>query len=215
MNDLTKKVLMLISEWKKNRENLIKKLKSNIIKLNEVQKNVDISKLVGNSTAIIGTTMAIIGAILTPFTFGASLGLTISGGSLSAAGSLTSAGSHLANFCISKSELKIAQDMLNEDKRLLLEIQDILRDANFKGELISFLSQTGSSLSTIFGVIHLTSAVDDVAKLSTYFVTKVVSNLPLVLTHITIALNLFGALCNIIDIFHTSKSVINSNLSLD
>ena len=90
MNDSIRDALETICEWKKNREILIIKLKFIIRKLSELQKNVDISKLAGSSTAVIGATLTVVGVLLTPFTFGSSLGLTIAGGTLSIAGSLTS-----------------------------------------------------------------------------------------------------------------------------
>ncbi len=202
--------IFAIMKWKKNRENLIQKLKFIIDKLNAVQRNVDITKIAGNSTAIVGATMAVVGAILTPFTFGASLGLTIAGGSLTAAGSLTSVGSHLANFFISKSELELAQLLLDEDKRLLLEIQDILRDDHFR---INLIRSAGTTLGVMIGAIQLTCLADDIAFLSSNLVVRTATNISVMISSLTIVFSIFGALFNIADIVGTSQRMSQGSRS--
>ena len=218
MNEsIIRDALKIIFKWKKNREILIIKLKQIISKLNKVQRNVDISRLTGSSTAVVGSTLTVVGVILAPFTFGTSLGLTIAGGTLSIAGTLTSAGSHLVNFCISKSELKLAQNLLNEDVRLLIEIQNALKDEEITSELIGFLTLTGSNLNKIIGAFQMTTALtntaEDIASLSASFVKKLAISLPKILSRLTIVFNLFGTLFNLIEIVHTSKSVSNGSKS--
>lgn len=211
MNDSIRDALETICEWKKNREILIIKLKFIIRKLSELQKNVDISKLAGSSTAVIGATLTVVGVLLTPFTFGSSLGLTIAGGTLSIAGSLTSFGSHLVNFCISKSEMKVAQNLLNEDIRLLIKMQSILKEEKFSSELLVFLTLTESNLNKLIGAFQTSSALattgEDIASLSASFIRKFVISLPKILYKLTIALNIFGTLFNIMEIVHTAKNV--------
>lgn len=63
--------------------------------LNLQKRNCTISKSVGVGTAGVGTILAIVGFALSPITFGASLGLTIAGGSLGILGSLTSTGTRI------------------------------------------------------------------------------------------------------------------------
>ena len=93
----------------------ITKLNEIIEELHETHHNVNISKVVGSSVGIFGGALSFLGVVLTPVSFGTSLGLTIVGSGIAATGGLVTTGAGLAETIISKSKMNEAQDAISAD----------------------------------------------------------------------------------------------------
>jgi hypothetical protein len=192
-------------------------LKSLINKLNKLKRNVDISKLVGSSVAIVGASMAVVGVVLAPATLCGSLALSVTGGTLAFTGSLTSSGASHVNFAVSKADISKARNLLEKDKELLLHLQDMFQDKELFQEVTRFVASAGSGIKNLVDVIKLTydiaSEADGIAVLSVNFVSKVVVNLPKMVTNATIVLNIFGTILSVYDLVETSISVSKGSRS--
>ena len=93
----------------------IVKLSEIIEGLHETHHNVNISKVVGSSVGILGGGLSILGVVLTPVSFGTSLGLTIVGSGIAATGGLVSTGAGITEAIISKSKMNEAQAAISAD----------------------------------------------------------------------------------------------------
>jgi hypothetical protein len=209
--------IQALSEWRQNRKATITTLKSLIDKLNKLKRNVDISKLVGSSVAILGASMAAVGVVLAPATLCGALALSATGSTLALTGSLTSSGASLVNFAVSKADLKKARNLLEKDKQLLLHLQNIFQDKELFQEVTRFIASAGSGVKNFVDVIKLTydiaNEADGIAMLSVNFVSKVVVNLPKMVTNATIVLNIFGTILSVYDLVETSISVSKGSRS--
>ena len=93
----------------KNRKDLAQMCKNLELHIRTSVKNTGIAKITGGSVGIASGTCALLGVILSPFTFGASLGLTIAGISGGIASAATTIGSSVAQTAIivkAKNEFK-------------------------------------------------------------------------------------------------------------
>ena len=106
-------------------------------KLEEVTKDTGIARTVGGSASIVGGVLAVAGVALSPFTVGASLGLTFAGGAMCAAGGVTSTGSFFASVYWDESEKKKMKKAIAPLFRatfslhgFLAEYKNILKDAD-------------------------------------------------------------------------------------
>jgi hypothetical protein len=209
--------IQALSEWRQNRKATITTLKSLIDKLNKLKRNVNISKLVGSSVAILGASMAVVGVVLAPATLCGALALSATGSTLALTGSLTSSGASLVNFAVSKADLKKARNLLEKDKQLLLHLQNIFQDKELFQEVTRFIASAGSGVKNFVDVIKLTydiaNEADGIAMLSVNFVSKVVVNLPKMVTNATIVLNIFGTILSVYDLVETSISVSKGSRS--
>ena len=96
----------LVNDWKMNRARLIDELSEIADRIEKNNKNSRIARLTGASASVAGTTMTVVGAVEAPLTLGASLGLTIGGGTLAAAGGVTTAGSSLTDHFLRRTNVK-------------------------------------------------------------------------------------------------------------
>ena len=108
--ELKKKFLRCVNEWKEEREKTIRMFQEIAQKLEEHRKNVNISRIAGSAAGVGGVGIAAIGAVLIPFTFGASIPLMITGGAIVGVGSVTACGASTADRVLSDSGLKEAQE---------------------------------------------------------------------------------------------------------
>ena len=103
--------------WKKKREETMRTIKEMIDWLNKVQFDVNVSRLTGASAGIVGGGLALAGLILIPFTFGASLGLTISGVAVGGSGAVISNGASIGSMSWDVAYKKKLGALLEEDHK--------------------------------------------------------------------------------------------------
>jgi len=106
---------------------LIVELRSLQEELDKHHRNVNIAKVSGTSTSLVGTALIIGGFIGSFFTFGASLGLSIAGGAISTAGAIT-AGATLTEWGIIKQSMKDIQKKIDHDLELHNELVVLLSE---------------------------------------------------------------------------------------
>ena len=121
--------------WKAKRETTVKLLRAVAAEVSRTHRNANIAKLTGTSTSLVGAGLAIGGAAAAFFTFGASLIVTAVGIGLGAAGGLTAGGSELCDFLLSKSQLKLAQDALEDDRKATQALHEVFQQASSDGRL--------------------------------------------------------------------------------
>ena len=90
-------------------------------------RNVNISRITGSTASIAGSALAITGFALAPVTFGASIGLSVSGIAIALAGGSTAAGASIADTVIEKSNVKHTQQQIKDDYDQLYTIQVIAK----------------------------------------------------------------------------------------
>ena len=98
-----------IEDYMKNRKDFAEKCKNLELHIRNSVKNTGIAKVTGGSVGIASGSCVLLGVILSPFTFGASLGLTIAGVTGGIASAATTIGSSVAQTAIivkAKNELK-------------------------------------------------------------------------------------------------------------
>lgn len=189
--------LVNISEWATQRGKIIPEVRKIIEKLNKTQREVDITKLTGNSVAAAGVGLTIVGLALTPFTLGLSLGIAVAGGVFGVAGSLTSGGANIANFIISKSELKKVKEILENDRRLLENIQSAKSwDQNLAQNVIQYLRVSNLMQNLSAGLI-----------------TNTINNSAKMMNNSTLVLNTFGLIFSVYDLVETAISFQNGSKS--
>ena len=190
----SEELIKRLSLWKKNRETIIiPAIKLIIEKLHRVQKDVDISKILGDSVSLVGTSFAILGTVLAPITAGTSLVFAAGGAIVAGAGSLTSIGASVANAAILQSELKKCQELVDEDRQLLRDISDLLNDKAVVDEALKMVDFGGRAVANL--------------------IKNVSTNLPKIIANATIVLNLLGAVLTIKSLIDASKSDVAKNLA--
>lgn len=147
-------------------------------KLDKHSQNVDIAKVSGASGELAGRLISTAGFVLSFYTFGMSLSLTIAGAALSAAGGLTSIGAEIAREILT-SDLKKDADRISKDiNQTILEIDktvekiEIETPAYAKYEMIdedvTNLDKLSAALKIleldIKGAITIAKAVKDITE---------------------------------------------------
>ena len=94
-----------------------------VVELERIRQNVNIASIVGSSVGFIGASLALAGVITAPFTFGASLGLTIAGGVIGGMGGITSVGSKFTEVAMNRKPI----EQLQRRQQVLKERSDQLR----------------------------------------------------------------------------------------
>ena len=112
---------------------LVEKCRKTITELGERRNAVNIAVISGATAGIVGGGLTVAGLILIPFTFGASLGLTIAGASLGAAGGVTGGAARVIEGVKqneSVNEIKSQQESIavqeNMFVSLIREIDDMI-----------------------------------------------------------------------------------------
>jgi hypothetical protein len=106
----------------------IQEIEKTIKKLKEYHRNTKIARAAGTSGAVAGVGTAIVGIALTPFTFGASVGLIVGGAVLAVAGGSTAAGATIANHFLQKNGIEHIQDQLDRVLQLHNTISQTAKD---------------------------------------------------------------------------------------
>ncbi|XP_032837184.1 apolipoprotein L3-like [Petromyzon marinus] len=156
-------------EWTEKREETIQNLQGMVQAIRERQKNVNIAKVTGSATGIVGGIMSIVGLALIPVTFGASLGLIIGGAAIGVAGGITGAGASIALTVLNRMDSTEAQELLTQDTELSVRLHEAMvrlnRAAAGSGESMSpgslNLPQVAKNITQIS--IAAATVVEDVA----------------------------------------------------
>ena len=122
IQELLKDLSTAVEEWPLVHDTSIEKIQMTIENLRVHHRNVNISRITGSTASIAGSAMAIVGFILTPFTLGVSLGLSIPGIALAVAGGGTAAGASIADVVLQHTNVTEAQKQLKHDYDKLNDI---------------------------------------------------------------------------------------------
>ena len=92
----------------------------------KIVRDVRIAKIAGSATSlVVGGALTITGLILIPFTFGASIGLTLAGAGVGALGTATSFGAAVVSKVMTSSMLKEANEHIKLDQQLSSIVNNI------------------------------------------------------------------------------------------
>lgn len=102
VTDAYRETVAVFDEWKDHAERTIIWLSSQIETCKLHRKNVNISNLVGSSMGIFGGSLAIVGTVLIPFSFGASTPLIFAGMGIAIPGATVTVGSSITEAVLTK-----------------------------------------------------------------------------------------------------------------
>ncbi|XP_050404363.1 uncharacterized protein LOC126820429 [Patella vulgata] len=118
------KYMKAYTQWKNKREDIVNCFSNFEFDLNNMVKDVRISKIAGGVGGIVGSTMAVVGVVAAPLTLGTSLILTATGAAIGIAGGVTGGGATIADVVITKKRKKEMEALLKEDRELLVKLGD-------------------------------------------------------------------------------------------
>eukprot|EP00795_Rhopilema_esculentum_P004464 gene4464-20708_t len=118
--------LRIMPVWKKSREETISQLYQIANECDDLHKGCNIANVTGSSVGAAGGLMALGGILLSPFTFGASLGLTVAGAATGVAGAATNITTSIVESSKMKDKCQAAQDYLDKDKSKTEELGAIV-----------------------------------------------------------------------------------------
>lgn len=130
-----------LREWIPKREASVRTLRALADKLMEHHNNVHIAKVAGSSASVAGFVLISVGFGLSFFTFGASLVLSSIGIGVGAAGGVTNAGSMIAEVCIQKDTYKVAQKIIDDDRKAVEAIEMLAQE--FEKEAMKTITANG------------------------------------------------------------------------
>ena len=105
--------------WQQVRDKTTDLLQEHRDEVFKLIRNTRITKIAGAATSlVVGGALAVTGIVLIPFTFGASIGLTVAGAAVGAAGSTTVVAASVTSRVMSNKKLRMAQDHISLDKQL-------------------------------------------------------------------------------------------------
>ena len=105
--------------WQQVRNETIHLLQEHRDEVFELIRNTRITKIAGTTTSlVVGGALAVTGIALLPFTLGASIGLTVAGAAVGAAGSTTVLAASITSRVMSNKKLRMAQEHISLDKQL-------------------------------------------------------------------------------------------------
>jgi len=122
----------MLDAFLRNRDEMIGLIHEIAKELDEVHKNVKITKVVTGSTGIAGTILCITGFALAIPTAGLSMFLTIGGGALAATSGTVHLGSDITERLITKSRLEKFNELCQADEANVLKLNDFLQKENEK-----------------------------------------------------------------------------------
>ena len=117
--------------WCPIRRQTIEFLKNQKDEILKIVRDVRIAKIAGSATSLIGGgALTITGLALIPFTFGASIGLTLAGAAVGALGTATSFGAAIVSKLMTSARIKEAQEHIELDQQLCSNVNDIANEYN-------------------------------------------------------------------------------------
>ncbi|CAC5364656.1 unnamed protein product [Mytilus coruscus] len=120
MKDLEK----ILLNWFERAKSVIETLEVLAEELDVHFTRISKAKIGGSAVGIVGSVVGIVGIALTPFTFGASLGLTIAGGAVAGIGGATVGGSLIADNVLSKKTKTKAEGHLSDYSNSIKTIKE-------------------------------------------------------------------------------------------
>lgn len=126
----------ILIRWLPNRKDAKRELLLLADKLNKHQKNVSIAKLTGATTSLVGTGFIIGGFAASFFTLGISLVVSAVGAGIGGLGGLTAAGASITQYFLNKEIYKSAQEAIDRDRELTMELLSCLERLEINIQLI-------------------------------------------------------------------------------
>ena len=96
----------------------------------KIVKDVRIAKIAGSTASLVGGALTLTGIILIPFTFGASVGLSLAGAGVGALGTATGFGAAVVSKVMTSSKLKEAHEHIKFDHQVSSNVNDIASEYN-------------------------------------------------------------------------------------
>ncbi len=159
--------MKILDDLFQNRELMINLISEIAHELDEVHKNVKITKVVTGSTGIAGTVLCIMGFILAIPTAGASLSLSVGGSILAATSGAVHLGSDIAEHVITKDRLKQLRQFCETDEANVVKLQNHLEKCN------EMLKKTdtpgvviGTTASTVGEITNISNLICSVVRVS-------------------------------------------------
>ena len=110
---------MSLAIWRPIRRKTIDLLEQHKDEVLKIVRDRRIAKIAGSATSlVVGGSLAIAGLVLIPFTFGASIALTLAGAGVGAAGTATSVGASIVTKVMSNSRIKKAREHIKLDQQM-------------------------------------------------------------------------------------------------
>ena len=126
---------------------IIRQIESIQEEIDRHHSNVNKATVAGSTAGIVGGGLMIGGLIAAPFTFGASLGLTVVGAGIGAAGGMTTAGAKLYDYKQSSDNNKAVRSLLSSVESLCNKAQNQHRNVErCCSEIGDILASSNSSL---------------------------------------------------------------------
>ncbi|XP_062581753.1 apolipoprotein L3-like [Saccostrea cucullata] len=129
-----------------SRREVIQKLKELRDEIQEEERRRRIGNIAYSSTGVVAGGLTIAGLALIPFTFGASLGLTIAGAAIGAASGIAGISHGIAAHVIIKNKSEEAERLLKEHKNEMESLESLINQTYF---VISTSLQSASLVKTI------------------------------------------------------------------
>ena len=147
------------------RTNTIELMNSVADKLDEKHKDVNIAKLVGSATGVVGAVVTGAGIVLTPVTLGAGAAVAVGGGAIMAAGTATAAGTHVVEKVIEKDHLDKVQRAVDKDKKQCEKVKALWKEfENYSSKLIDtiLLADTSREADMQFLYKYVSEAMKEI-----------------------------------------------------
>ena len=166
-----------LKDYLNNRKQFSFICKEHAAHMEKFSKDAGIAKTVGGSVAVVSGGLAVLGLILSPFTVGASLGLTISGITGSILGSGTTIGATIAkdvNIQSDQKKIKEALEAIDSQEKvvvkLIVEINDSLKKMKSimeKGVWLQALGAARGGVGLIFKGVDLGKTIAKTVRIAT------------------------------------------------
>jgi len=127
-------LLIRVTKWRHDREELIALLKTTREELLEIHQKVNICKVAGSSTSIVGGVLTIVGLALIPVTLGGSMAIAVAGGIVGGAGGITSGAPAVYEHVKQHKSYSLVLEKVKEDlsqlKLLSNQLRELYPDSN-------------------------------------------------------------------------------------
>ena len=122
---------MNLAIWHPIRSKTIDLLEQHKDEVLKIVRDVRIAKITGSATSlVVGGSLTIAGLVLIPYTFGASVDLTVAGAAVGAVGSSTTFGASIASRVMSNNRVKKAREHINLDQQMSEHVNKSGNDYN-------------------------------------------------------------------------------------
>lgn len=170
-NNENNSIEKILEDFLGNREEMILEMMRIADELDEVHKNVNITKVVTGSTGIAGTILCISGLVLAIPTAGLSMFLTVGGGALAAASGTAHLGSDIAEHVIKRSRLEKFDELCQADEIHIGKLHDTLQEENEKLQNAvdkgTIALTTTSTIGEVASITNLTCSVVRITQATT------------------------------------------------